>query len=95
MSAPLHFIDDWLLETKLEGHELKFGYSGSLPSLGHTKNFLHVNEVKKIYPFTFVDTDRGEIPTTVDFATPYSSSTGMGRLDVYLHVPLFIFGAIG
>ena len=28
-------------------------------------------------------------------ATPYSSSTGMGQLDVHLHVPLFIFGASG
>lgn len=60
------------VKTNQDEHKLKFGYSGSLPSLNHTQNFLHVDEVKNVYPFTFVDTDDGEIPTTVDFGMDLS-----------------------
>ena len=55
-------------ETKTSSTKsLRFGYSGSLPSLNTTDNFLHLRDVKDQYPITLVDTDKGIIPEVVDF----------------------------
>ena len=56
--------------------QLQFGYMGSLPSLKHTDNFLHYKELSskssssssnQYYPISFVDTDKGELPTTLHY----------------------------
>ena len=51
---------------------LRFGYTGSIPSLAHTDNFLHADDIKERYPITFVDTDEGILPDTLDFGIDMS-----------------------
>jgi len=48
-------------------NRIVFGYSGSLPSLKHTDNFLHWQQLIKRYPISFVDTNDGDLPEEVDF----------------------------
>mmetsp|Transcript_8967 Transcript_8967/g.21097 ORF Transcript_8967/g.21097 Transcript_8967/m.21097 type:complete len:322 (+) Transcript_8967:268-1233(+) len=55
------------VRTTNESESIIFGYSGSLPSLHHTDNFLHWQDLIKRYPLTFVDTDSGILPEKVDF----------------------------
>eukprot|EP00584_Thalassiosira_punctigera_P022453 CAMPEP_0172564424 /NCGR_PEP_ID=MMETSP1067-20121228/104301_1 /TAXON_ID=265564 ORGANISM="Thalassiosira punctigera, Strain Tpunct2005C2" /NCGR_SAMPLE_ID=MMETSP1067 /ASSEMBLY_ACC=CAM_ASM_000444 /LENGTH=304 /DNA_ID=CAMNT_0013355085 /DNA_START=168 /DNA_END=1082 /DNA_ORIENTATION=+ len=46
--------------------KLQFGFMGSIPSLKHTDNFLHLKELKQRFPISLVDTDQGDIPPVVD-----------------------------
>ena len=52
-----HCDNDYNSIKLINQEELSFGYMGSIKSLKHTDNFLYFNELSKIYPIKFIDTE--------------------------------------
>ena len=55
-----HHYDPYLSKSIIENQEkIKFGYIGSLASLSHNDNLLHLNLLKKRYKIEFLDSESG------------------------------------